>query len=381
MKRILHITKRYPPYVGGTEALAHDTCSSLNGEYEQLVFAFNDKKETVYEKYDGVDLIRVGLRFTVSSQPIAKGYGKLLRKTIAEFKPDVIHFDYPNPFGAHYLLKAIKKTGWHGKFCLFWIMDVIKQKPIEWLFHKQTVRLLNMADSVLILSPAYTTGTSYLPYYEKRYRILSPRVGDGRMLVTESQKSDAAKIREKYDGKKICFFFGRHVEYKGLAYLIEANQYLDQNKIQILIGGKGPLTDKLKKQAEPYKNIEFLGRLSDDQVNAYLLACDAFVFPSITRNEAYGISLAEAMYFGKPGLTFTVSGSGINWVCINGQTGLEAPNRDVKAYAENINRLFSDPNLYSRLSKGAYERAHEFFSLEAFDKSVKNIYQELLGDN
>ena len=380
MKKILHITKRYPPYIGGTEILCHDTCAALKGKYEQKVFAFNDAPETVEEVYDGIDVIRVGLWKVIASQPIGKGYGKLLEKTIREFQPDLIHFDYPNPYGAHYLLKAIKKTKWKGKFLLFWVMDIIKQKSVEWLFRPQTKKLLAMAESVEILSPVYTKNTSYLPYYDKRYRVLAPRVGDERLNVTEEQKALAEKIKAKYNGKTLVFFFGRHVEYKGLRYLIEANEYLDQDRVQILIGGKGPLTEELQKKASKFTNVEFLGRLSEDEVNAYLLACDMFAFPSITRNEAYGISLAEALYFGKPGLTFTIVGSGVNWVSIANETGLEAPNCDAKAYAENIRRLMDDKELYKRLSEGAYKRAHEFFSLETFEKSANDIYDEMFAE-
>ena len=43
-----------------------------------------------------------------------------------------------------------------------------------------------------------------------------------------------------------------------------------------------------------------------------------FCFPSITRNEAFGIALAEAMYCGKPAVTFTIEGSGVNFVSLDG---------------------------------------------------------------
>ncbi len=373
--RVLHITKRYPPYIGGTEMLCHDTCAALQEDFEQLVFAFNDKKETVREKYEGIDVIRVGLRATIASQPIGRKYGKLLYETIRDFKPDIIHFDYPNPYGAHYFLKAIKKLNWKGKFILFWIMDIIKQKKIEWIFKKQTVTLLNKADVVQILSPVYIKNTSYLPNYDKNYKILPPRVGDSRLVVSDAQKEKAEQIKKDNQGKTICFFFGRHVEYKGIKYIIEANKHLDQDKFVIYIGGKGPLTEELKISAKDMKNIVFLGRISNDDVNSYLLACDIFLFPSITRNEAYGISQAEAMWFGKPPITFTIPGSGVNWVSIKDETGLEVENSNAVAYAEAMNKLRNDKELYSKLSKGAYERAHKYFSLEYFNKCAIESYK------
>ena len=63
------------------------------------------------------------------------------------------------------------------------------------------------------------------------------------------------------------------------------------------------------------------------------MACDVFCFPSVTKNEAFGIALAEGMYFGKPAVTFTIPGSGVNYVNLDGVTGIECKNADCKDYA------------------------------------------------
>ena len=44
MKKILHISKYYYPFFGGTEQIARDVVLALKGEYEQKVIAFNDGK-------------------------------------------------------------------------------------------------------------------------------------------------------------------------------------------------------------------------------------------------------------------------------------------------------------------------------------------------
>lgn len=45
MKKILHISKYYYPFSGGTEQIARDVVLALKGEYEQKIIAFNDGKE------------------------------------------------------------------------------------------------------------------------------------------------------------------------------------------------------------------------------------------------------------------------------------------------------------------------------------------------
>ncbi len=373
--RVLHISKYYPPYIGGLESFCHDIVSALRkeGGYEQYVFCFNDKDETVEEEFDGVKVYRIGIQRIVASQPLAKGYGKALKKAIAEFKPDIVHFLYPNPYAAFFFLKC----KFDGKLHLDWVFDITKQKTLKKLFKHQTETLLKRAAMVTSIAPTYFEGTDYLPFYKGEKGCIPCRIGDNRLNVTKEQISKANVIKEKYPGKKLVFFYGRHTEYKGLKYLIESNRYLDQENTEILIAGQGDQTEELKKQASEYRNIEFLGKLSDEDINAYLMACDVFAFPSISRNEAFGIALAEAMHFGKPACTFTISGSGVNWVCPNNVAGLETPNKDVKAYADNINRLLNDKELYDRLSKGAIDRCGELFMKDSFDKNVIEVYKRI----
>jgi hypothetical protein len=47
------------------------------------------------------------------------------------------------------------------------------------------------------------------------------------------------------------------------------------------------------------------------------------------------------MYFAKPAVTFHIECSGINWVSIKDETGLECENGNVKSYAEAIKTLAS----------------------------------------
>lgn len=379
MKRVLHVTKRFPPYIGGIETNCQNIADALSNDYEQLILAFNDKDETVEENFPKYKLIRASVYKVIASQPLSRDYGKLMKKAIGEFKPDIIHFDYPNPYAAHYLLKYIKKFKCKAKFQLYWHMDIIKQKAVLPLFKPQIKKLLKIADQIVVTSPNYMKNTTFLPDYvgKKTFEIIPSRIGDERTNLTPKQLQKADEIKKEHQNKKIVFFFGRHVKYKGLTYLIEANKYIDRSKVDIVIGGSGPLTEELKEQAKEFGNVFFLGRLSDDDINSYLYACDIFAFPSITRNEAYGISLAEALYFGKPALTFTIPGSGVNFVNLDGVTGLEAPNSDAKQLGINLDKLVNDEKLYAKLSEGAKNRAKEYFVKEVYDKKTLEVYSKL----
>ncbi len=73
---------------------------------------------------------------------------------------------------------------------------------------------------------------------------------------------------------------------------------------KLVIIGEGPEKSFLESIAD--KNIEFKGRLSDDQCRIYLEKCKAFVFPS---EEDFGIAMIEALACGKPVLAYKAGGA------------------------------------------------------------------------
>jgi glycosyltransferase involved in cell wall biosynthesis len=70
---------------------------------------------------------------------------------------------------------------------------------------------------------------------------------------------------------------------------------------RLLIGGKGPELDNLKKLSKNDSRIEFLGFIPDDKMNEFYNSIDIFVFPTII--EGYGLPIVEAMACGKQVIT------------------------------------------------------------------------------
>jgi glycosyltransferase involved in cell wall biosynthesis len=104
-------------------------------------------------------------------------------------------------------------------------------------------------------------------------------------------------------------------------------------------------------------------------INSFLSKCDVFCLPSISRNEAFGLVLVEALYFGKPLVTTNVEGSGMNFVNIDNFTGFVVEPRNPKALAEAINKILSDEDLYKILSQNAKKRFNEF-KIEAIGDKI-----------
>ena len=81
------------------------------------------------------------------------------------------------------------------------------------------------------------------------------------------------------------------------------------------------------------------------------------------------------MYYGKPAVTFTIPGSGINYVNLNGITGIECPNSDSAAYAKALQKLADDEALRHKYGKAARQRVLDNFSFQQFSKKVVELLQ------
>lgn len=373
--KILQVTNYYYPFIGGIEQVTRDCSDALKGEHEVKVICFNHEKGNKVDEVDGVEIIRAGCFAKVASQSLSFSYGKLLKKTLKEFAPDVIIFHYPNPFAAYFLLKRLRRLK-NCKLIVWWHLDITKQKILGKLFNGQSRRLLRRADKVVATSGNYIDGSRFLQSVRGKCTVIPCCVNDSRMHPDAGVLARAQELKNENVGKTVCLAMGRHVPYKGIEYLVRASKLLDDS-FAVWIGGRGPLTEELKALAADDKKVTFLGRVENDELVSRMLACDIFCFPSITKNEAFGIALAEAMAYGKPAVTFTIEGSGVNYVSLNGVTGIEVENRNTQAYAEAIRKLASDAQLRKTYGENARRRVEELFTNEKFTQNVNALLESL----
>lgn len=83
---------------------------------------------------------------------------------------------------------------------------------------------------------------------------------------------------------------------------------------------------------------------------------------------------------GKPAVTFTIKGSGVNYVSLNGVTGIEVENSNAEKYAEAIKELALNKELRVQYGANAQKRVEELFTEEVFQRKLKSVIASLFGN-
>lgn len=156
----------------------------------------------------------------------------------------------------------------------------------------------------------------------------------------------------------------RFVRYKWVDLAIEACNQL--KKKLVVIGSGGEEEERLKKLAGD--TVEFLGRVSDEEMERYYSRAKAFLFPGI---EDYGITPVEAMSAGVPVLAFGKGGA-LETVQ-DGKTGLYFHDQTVSGLVHCIEEFERNGVAYSR------QQIHDY-SLNFSDEIFKGNFTNFLKD-
>jgi rhamnosyl/mannosyltransferase len=287
---------------------------------------------------------------------------------------DIVHLQFPCDPAAHIATVTLPRS---VRRVITWHSDVVRQKRLLRLYRPFLERLLDSADAIILPSPVHQTASEHLSGIEDRGRFHV--VPFGFDLSHYDRRPEAADaVRKRHEGRFLIFALGRHVYYKGYEYLIRALSDLPQ--VDLVLGGRGPLTDSLGRLAEGLgvrNRVEFTGRIPEADLPAYYHACDVFCLPSVEQSEAFGITQLEAMACGKPVVCCDL-GNAVSWVNQHGVTGLVVPPADSAALAAAISQLRSDAGLRQRLGEQGKRRAGEF-TLEAMARSTLSVYEAVLA--
>lgn len=135
------------------------------------------------------------------------------------------------------------------------------------------------------------------------------------------------------------FMPGRLHRWKRVELIIKAMKYV-KAPIKLKIAGTGEDEGLYKKMARGDKRIEFLGRITDEELVS--LYANALAVPFVPVREDYGYITIEAFKSGKPVITCTDSGEPTHFIN-DGENGFICP-PDPMAIASKLEFLHNNPD-------------------------------------
>ena len=294
-----------------------------------------------------------------------------------KFRPDVIHAHWPFPhayiaLGAVKLFKIPLVLNFHGAELL-----LIRKK--KWV--KPLLKFAIGQAQAVFANSSFTAGKiKALRNVDVEWSPYGTTLESGS--TSAGNGGTSAIVPHPVNGKFKILFVGRHIERKGICYLIEAAKHLPRDQFEIRIVGVGDLTDKLKAQAAEIADaaeIIFTGKLSPEELANEYRTANVFTLPAIVDSkgdtEGLGVVLIEAMELGLPVVASNVGG--IPDVVVDGVSGILVPEKDPEALAGAYRRLAADPGLVKQLLEGAQKRIAECFSWDKIVERQIGVYKKI----
>lgn len=179
--------------------------------------------------------------------------------------------------------------------------------------------------------------------------------------------------RIKKDKSEIVkgIYVGNVTEMKGIYYLLEAALKIPNDKFKLTIVGAFNNSDGI---FDKYKDkIDFVGRVTHEKVQKYLLNSDIFIFPSL--GEGMSLAVLEAMACGLP--CIVTKNSGVSEAINEGKNGYEVDIQNIAAIKEKIEWFIQNKNAIMTMRNHAIESA-KIYTWENYNNKLIKIIDSIL---
>lgn len=367
--KVLQLGKFYPPVKGGMETILALISERTSQHVRNRVMVANSRRSTVEERHGSVEVLRIAALTRIGAVAVCPR----MPFELAREDADLIVLHEPNPMAlvAYFLARP------SGRLIVWYHSDVIRPSWRYRLFYRPFLRFaLSRAVRIVVSSPALGRSAPELQDFQAKCTVI-PFGIDPRPHASDAILTRAFELRREAN-RPIVLFVGRLVPYKGVDVLLEGLAGLEACG---LIVGDGPQRTALEARARELGilgRVKFLGSVADVELAALYRACDVFVLPSVTRQEAFGVVQLEAMAAGKP-VVSTDLGTGVGWVNRHGETGYVVPPADPVALREALRRLLADPALQKSMGDAAAARVRATFTLERMIDDTLALYRDVMA--
>ena len=364
---VVNYRDRLHPAAGGAEKHLHRIFSLIAEAGHQVVLlttAFAGCKER--EVVDGIQVVRKGgdllFQLTVAMN---------IRKLDREFNFDLVVEDLNKlPLFTPFLVKKPVLVQmhhlWRGSIfheASFPVAFVVWafERMIPWFYRKQPF---------VVVSPSTKRELEEIGIAEDRISVI--------YNGSDDEASDAAPVEEE-SSVPYFLWLSRVHRYKGIWTALEAFEEFAENHpdVKLVVAGDGPLLKKIPawlKERGLEEHVELLGFVSSEKKKKLLANAVALLQTSF--KEGWGLTVVEAAKLGTTTIASDVPG--LRDSVRNGETGLLFPVGDAHTCASEMDRLYSDDDLRTRLSQAAKSYAGEFRWDSAAEQTLDLIQEAVI---
>lgn len=368
---VVNYRDRLHPAAGGAEKHLHRIFSLIAEAGHQVVLlttAFAGCKER--EVVDGIQVVRKGgdllFQLTVAMN---------IRKLDREFNFDLVVEDLNKlPLFTPFLVKKPVLVQmhhlWRGSIfheASFPVAFVVWafERMIPWFYRKQPF---------VVVSPSTKRELEEIGIAEDRISVIYNGSDDD----VATSVADAAPVEEE-SSVPYFLWLSRVHRYKGIWTALEAFEEFAENHpdVKLVVAGDGPLLKKIPawlKERGLEEHVELLGFVSSEKKRKLLANAVALLQTSF--KEGWGLTVVEAAKLGTTTIASDVPG--LRDSVRNGETGLLFPVGDAHTCAMEMDRLYSDDDLRTRLSQAAKSYAGEFRWDSAAEQTLDLIQEAVI---
>ncbi|WCE29864.1 glycosyltransferase [Vibrio sp. SCSIO 43137] len=365
--KVLHVYRTcYPETEGGLEQAIRYICKGCSElGVESTILTLGEKDKDYY--FEGTRIIVLKKDFEVSSNSFS--FRLIMKFLRLSNEHDLVHYQYPWPTGDFLSFFARKRPS-----LVSYQSDIVKQKVLKLVYWPLEYLFLSQVDRIVASSPQYAKSSKNLNRFKDKVDIIPLAIDEAS--YPEPCSSQVSYWRDKV-GEGFFLFVGVLRYYKGLQYLLEAARL---SNLPVVIAGEGPEKSNLEYYIKKFKlvNVKMIGFINEEDKSALHFLSKAFVFPSHLRSEAFGISIVEALMYGRPIISCDI-GTGSSYVNDNNTTGFTVEAANAASLAAAMIRLEKDEKLRSEFARNARMRFEQKFTISRYAESYRELYRDLLS--
>lgn len=297
---------------------------------------------------------------------------QLIAKLI-RFKPNLVYFTLSPVNSAFYrdalFCFIIKSFGvkillhLHGKG----IRDVVTSSSIKKAIYRHTFR----KTEVIILANSLATD-------------ISPVFDGSPYVLHNGIPSSTYKVSKVISPIPSFLYLSNLVRSKGIMIFLHSIQQLNKKNIAFKARIVGALYDVSLEEINNFidenklaSKIEILGPLYGKEKQEVLSQSDILVFPTYYKNEAFPLTILEAM---QEGLAVVASSNGaIPEMVEDGKTGFITPMKDLAATTERMELLAEDAALRIEMGNNGRKKFEQYYTIELFERKLFEIFKQVIN--